>query len=101
MATATPLYLRYDGDIGSGTDNHALNVGLRLRRCRPHARLSLLIARFREAARREIFAQARRFDDVRTVYVNDRWFAENFVDGTPDPMAGCVRLFNDDAIRLV
>jgi hypothetical protein len=27
---ATQLYLRYDGDIGSGTDNHALNVGLRL-----------------------------------------------------------------------
>ena len=30
VATATQLYLRYDGDIGSGTDNHALNVGLRL-----------------------------------------------------------------------
>jgi hypothetical protein len=24
------LYLRYDGEVGSGTDNHALNVGLRL-----------------------------------------------------------------------
>ena len=23
------VYLRYDGDIGSGTDNHALNVGMR------------------------------------------------------------------------
>ena len=30
IAAATQLYLRYDGDIGSGTDNHALNVGLRL-----------------------------------------------------------------------
>ena len=30
VATATQLYLRYDGDIGSGTDNHALNLGLRL-----------------------------------------------------------------------
>jgi len=30
VATATRLYLRYDGDIGSGTDNHALNLGLRL-----------------------------------------------------------------------
>jgi hypothetical protein len=27
---ATQLCLRYDGDIGSGTDNHALNLGLRL-----------------------------------------------------------------------
>jgi outer membrane autotransporter protein len=24
------IYLRYDGDIGSGTDNHALNLGVRL-----------------------------------------------------------------------
>ena len=31
VAAATQLYLRYDGDIGSGTDNHALNVGVRLR----------------------------------------------------------------------
>jgi fibronectin-binding autotransporter adhesin len=30
VAAATQLYLRYDGDIGSGTDNHALNLGLRL-----------------------------------------------------------------------
>ena len=30
IATAAQLYLRYDGDIGSGTDNHAVNVGLRL-----------------------------------------------------------------------
>jgi outer membrane autotransporter protein len=30
VATATQLYLRYDGDIGSGTDNHALNLGVRL-----------------------------------------------------------------------
>ena len=28
-AEATQLYLRYDGQIGSGTDNHALNVGVR------------------------------------------------------------------------
>ena len=28
VATATQLYLRYDGDIGSGTDNHALNLGV-------------------------------------------------------------------------
>jgi uncharacterized protein with beta-barrel porin domain len=30
IAAATQLYLRYDGDIGSGADNHALNLGLRL-----------------------------------------------------------------------
>jgi fibronectin-binding autotransporter adhesin len=30
VATATQLYLRYDGEIGSGSDNHTLNVGLRL-----------------------------------------------------------------------
>ncbi len=30
VATATQLYLRYDGDIGSGTDNHVLNLGLRI-----------------------------------------------------------------------
>jgi outer membrane autotransporter protein len=29
IAAATQLYLRYDGDIGSGTDNHALNLGVR------------------------------------------------------------------------
>ncbi len=30
VAAATQIYLRYDGDIGSGTDNHALNLGVRL-----------------------------------------------------------------------
>ncbi|WP_147157066.1 autotransporter outer membrane beta-barrel domain-containing protein, partial [Reyranella soli] len=30
IAAGTQIYFRYDGDIGSGTDNHALNVGLRL-----------------------------------------------------------------------
>jgi outer membrane autotransporter protein len=30
VATATQLYLRYDGELGSGTDNHALTAGLRL-----------------------------------------------------------------------
>jgi outer membrane autotransporter protein len=24
------FYLRYDGDIGSGTDNHTFNLGVRL-----------------------------------------------------------------------
>jgi len=30
IADATQLFLRYDGEIASGTDNHALNVGMRL-----------------------------------------------------------------------
>ena len=30
IAAATQIYLRYDGEIGTGTDNHALNVGVRM-----------------------------------------------------------------------
>ena len=30
IAAATQLYLRYDGDLASGTDNHALTAGLRM-----------------------------------------------------------------------
>jgi YVTN family beta-propeller protein/autotransporter-associated beta strand protein len=30
IAAATSLYLRYDGSIGNGTDNHTLNVGVRV-----------------------------------------------------------------------
>jgi outer membrane autotransporter protein len=30
VAAATQLYLRYDGEVGSGSDNHTLNLGLRL-----------------------------------------------------------------------
>ena len=30
IAESAQLYLRYDGDIGSGMDNHALNLGVRL-----------------------------------------------------------------------
>jgi outer membrane autotransporter protein len=29
IAAATQVYLRYDGGVGGGTDNHALNVGVR------------------------------------------------------------------------
>ena len=31
IAEAAELYLRYDGDIGSGMDNYTLNLGVRLR----------------------------------------------------------------------
>ena len=30
IAQATQIYLRYDGEIATGTDNHALNIGLRI-----------------------------------------------------------------------
>ena len=30
IAQATQVYLRYDGGVGGGTDNHALNLGLRM-----------------------------------------------------------------------
>ena len=30
IAAATQIYLRYDGELATGTDNHALNVGLRI-----------------------------------------------------------------------
>jgi hypothetical protein len=66
-----------------------------------HTRLPLPIARFREAAGKAIHEHAKQFDDVRTVYVNDRWFAEKFVDGTPDTMADYVRLYNDDVDAMM
>jgi hypothetical protein len=30
IAAATQVYLRYDGEIATGTDNHALNIGVRM-----------------------------------------------------------------------
>jgi uncharacterized protein with beta-barrel porin domain len=30
IAAATSIYLRYDGELASGTDNHALTAGLRM-----------------------------------------------------------------------
>ena len=29
VAERTSIYMRYDGDVGGGTDNHAINVGVR------------------------------------------------------------------------
>ena len=31
VAGGTALYLRYDGEVGAGSSNHALNAGVRLR----------------------------------------------------------------------
>jgi len=66
-----------------------------------HTRLPLPIARFREAAWKEIYEHARQFDDVETVNVDDRWFLQRFVEGTPDTMAHCVRLYNDDVDEMM
>jgi uncharacterized protein with beta-barrel porin domain len=30
IAEATSIYLRYDGQVGGGTDNHALNIGVHM-----------------------------------------------------------------------
>ena len=30
IAEATSIYLRYDGEVGGGIDNHALNLGVRM-----------------------------------------------------------------------
>jgi len=66
-----------------------------------HAHLPIPIARFRAAARKTIYERAKQFHEVKTVAVDDRWFAENFVNGTPDTMAHFVRLYNDDVDEMM
>ena len=66
-----------------------------------HTHLPIPIARFREAARKEIYEHAKHFDDVKTVYVDDSWLLEKFVDGTPDTMASYARLYNDDVDEMM
>ena len=66
-----------------------------------HARLPIPIARFREAASKAIYEHAKHFDEVKTVYVDDSWYLEKFVNGTPDAMANYVRLYNDDVDQMM
>jgi hypothetical protein len=66
-----------------------------------HTRLPIPIARFSEAATKAIYECSQQFDGVETEYVDDRWFAEKFADGTPDTMAHYVRLYNDDVDELM
>jgi hypothetical protein len=66
-----------------------------------HTCLPMPIARFRDAASKEIHDHAKTFDDVRTVTVDDCWLVENFADGTPDTMANYVRLYNDDVDAMM
>jgi hypothetical protein len=66
-----------------------------------HTHLPIPIAHFREAARKEIYDHAQQFDDVETVNVDDNWFLDRFVNGTPDAMASYVRLYNDDVDEMM
>jgi hypothetical protein len=66
-----------------------------------HTQLPLPIARFRKDATKAIFEQAQQFDDVRTEYINDAWFAEKFANGTADAMAHYARLYNDDVDAMM
>ena len=66
-----------------------------------HTHLPMPIARFRDAARKEIYEHAKQFDDVETVNVDDSWFVERFVNATPDTMANYVRLYNDDVDEMM
>jgi hypothetical protein len=63
-----------------------------------HAHLPMPIARFRDAARAEIYEHAKHFDDVRTVYVDDSWLLPN---DAPDTMARYMRLYNDDVDEMM
>src|SRR5258708_11150330 len=55
-----------------------------------HTHLPMPIARFREAATKAIYEHAKQFNDVKTEYVDDRWFAERFATGAADTMANYV-----------
>ena len=66
-----------------------------------HIHLPMPIARFRDAAVKTIYGHVRKFDEVRTEYVNDSWLAEKFGEDTPDTMANYVRLYNDDVDAMM
>ncbi|MEI7874984.1 MAG: hypothetical protein WCK95_22840 [Alphaproteobacteria bacterium] len=66
-----------------------------------HTHLPLLIARFRKAASKAIHEQAKQFNDVQTVAVDDNWLAEKFGGGASDTMANYVRLYNDDVDEMM
>src|SRR5262249_48682834 len=66
-----------------------------------HTLLPIPIARFRQAATKTIHERSKEFDDVQTISVDDRWLAENFINGTPDTMTKYVRLYNDDVDAMM
>ena len=100
---ALPPRLKILEPVQWGPDDWSLNERLHanFNDREAHAHLPMPIARFREAARKEIYEHAKHFDDVKTVYVNDSWYSENFVKGAPDTMANYVRLYNDDVDKLM
>ena len=57
-----------------------------------HTHWPISIARFREAATKTIYEQAKQVHRCQDVAVDDNWLAEKTVDGTPDTMANHVRL---------
>jgi len=63
-----------------------------------HTHLPMPIARFRDAAKEEIYEHAKHFDDIKTVYVDDRWL---LATGTPDTMARYMRHYNDDVDEMM
>jgi hypothetical protein len=65
-----------------------------------HTRLPVAIARFREAARKEIYEQATLLDDVETVNVDDGWSAR-VSKGAADAMASHVRRYNEDVDAMM
>lgn len=65
-----------------------------------HTRLPLAIARFRDDMAKEIFEHARQFDEVVTVNVDESW-AQKVAEGTADPMAEYVRLYNEEVDAML
>jgi hypothetical protein len=65
-----------------------------------HTRLPMAIARFRDAAAKEIFERACKFDEVATVNVDESW-EERAAGGKGDPMAPWVRLYNQEVDAMM
>lgn len=65
-----------------------------------HTQLPLAIARFRDEASKEIFEQARQFDEVVTVNVDESW-EQRVAVSAADPMAPYVRLYNEDVDAMM
>jgi len=66
-----------------------------------HTLLPIPIARFREAATKEMYDLAKRFDDVETIGVDGNRASGKFAGGAPDAMADHARLFDDDVDAMM
>ncbi|MDB5488636.1 MAG: hypothetical protein JWQ58_2351, partial [Reyranella sp.] len=66
-----------------------------------HAHLPLPIASFRESAVKAIHEHAQQFDYIETLQTDERWFADNFVEGPADPMADFARLYDEDVDAMM